>query len=185
MVLRGGISRILLGAAAALVCSCRAAAAPMSPRDVGGTYRLHGTAHIAASPLPRRTVELHADAVLTPGPAPRRVRAHLAAEGYACDLVASLSDDGALVFEDGQRCAVVIQSPDARGHLEARVRSGRGQLRGDHLELDLSCELTGAVRLGGTMLGADVPGTWVPEVPVRGNARAAAEGDRDRSRAAR
>jgi len=184
-VARGGISTILLGAAAALVCSGRAVAAPMLQQDVGGTYRLHGTAHVAASPLPRRTIELRADAVLTPGPAPRRVRLHLAAGGYACDLVASLDDDGALAFEDGQRCAVVIQSPDARGHLEARVRSGRGQLRGDHLALDLSCELTGAVSLGGKMLDADVPGIWVPEVPVRGDARAGAEGERDRSRAAR
>ncbi len=167
-----------------LVCSGRAVAAPVFPRDVVGTYRLHGTAHVAASPLPRRTIELRADAVLTPGPAPRRVQVHLAAEGHACDLVARLGDDGALAFEDGQRCAVVIQSPDARGHFEARVLSGRGQLRGDHLELDLSCELTGAVSLGGKTLGADVPGILVPEVPVRGDARAGAEGERDRSRAA-
>jgi hypothetical protein len=184
------LAAALLGALAALqpvgLGRIAAADAP-SPGGLRGTYRLHGTARVAATPLPERDLELHADALLEPGSSPRQVRIRVAAEGYACDLVARLDDAGALAFEPGQRCLVALASPGARGRVEATLRSGRGQLADDHLALELACDLAGSVSLkagGGRVLGAEVPATWMPPVPVQGEARAAAEGDRDRSRAA-
>ena len=159
--------------------------------DRSGIYRLQGRARVAAQPLMNRDVDVNADAVLQPGPGPSDVRARLAAEGYACDLLARIDGDGALAFPEGQRCDLEVRSPDARGHLEATLRSGRGQLRnGEELELELAWEVAGrlsvradrAIEVLGTRV--DVPATWMLEAPVRGNARATVSGRRDRSRAA-
>ena len=159
--------------------------------DRSGTYRLHGKARVAAKPLLDRDVDANGDAVLAPGPGPTDVRARLAAEGYACELVAQLGADGALLFAEGQRCALEVQRPDAKGHLDATLSSGRGALRGgDELDLDLSWDVAGrlSLRTGRTIevLGTrvDVPAAWLPETPVHGTARATVSGHRDRSRAA-
>ncbi len=177
---------VLAGALGAALALAGGAAGPR-PADVAGTYRLHGTARVSAPPALDRGVELHADVVLAPGPRAREVRVRLSSGGYACDLVATLGDAGALRFDDGQRCDVAVEDPGARGRLEARVRSGRGQVRDGRLALDLAGELEGVLSLrtaGLRVLGAELPPTWTPELPVRGDARASAEGDLDRSRAA-
>lgn len=177
-----------LVAAAALAALGAGAVVPMTVDAVRGTYRLHGTAHATLGPLLDREVELHADAVLERGDDTRTVRVHVAAEGYGCDLLARLEAAGSLSFEGGQRCVVTVSSPDTRGHLEALLRSGRGRVEGGHLALELSGDVEGALshRAGGVrVLGQEIPATWSPELPVRGPVRATAEGDVDRSRAAR
>lgn len=178
-------------AAALLALAALASRGAAGDVDRSGTYRLHGKARVAAKPLLDRDVDANADAVLEPGPAPGDVRARLAAEGYACELTARLDAGGALLFPGGQRCAFDVRQPDAKGHLDATLSSGRGTLRdGEELELDLSWDVEGrlSVRTGSTIevLGTrvDVPAAWMPEAPVHGNARATVSGHRDRSRAA-
>lgn len=182
----------LLAAAGALALSAAAAAAAPAAAGVGallGTYRLAGTARVDAGPVLSRSVEARADAVLSPGSGPRAVRARLVAQGHACVLDATLGEGGALAFEPGQRCAVDVSEPDARGRVEARLRSGRGRCEGGKLTLDLAFDLEGALALhtaqrvevmGSTI---ELPAAWTPELPLRGEARAVAEGKRDESRA--
>lgn len=173
------------GAALALLASVALGASAPSPASVGGTYRLRGTARIAGTVLLDRDFELHADAVLEPGDAPGEVRVHLASQRYACDLAAALDDGGALAFEPGQRCTVELHGPDLRGHLEARLRAGHGQIRQRQLALELAGDLSGMVVRAGEIrvFGAEVPERWSPAVPVRGRAEARAEGFLDESKA--
>jgi hypothetical protein len=170
-------------AAAGLVAGTTAAAAP-SPASARGTYRLHGKARASTPPLLDRELDVHADAVLSPGRGPREVRARLAAQGQRCDLVAKLDDAGALTFEPGQRCVLEVDAPDARGRLDARLRSGRGRLGDGDLSLDLSWQVSGAlsVRVTAGSPAMGIPETWAPVVPVRGEARGTAQGRRDESR---
>ncbi len=176
-----------LAAALGLATAPLAGAPPAD--DVRGVYRLQGTARIDAGPALSREMEVHADARLAPGAGARTVRARLAAEGHACELDAALEEGGVLVFEARQRCAFDVDDPGARGRVEARLRAGRGRLRDGKLALDLTWELSGALRLR-TSERLDVLGkavglpAWTPEIPVRGTARTAAEGRRDASRAA-
>jgi hypothetical protein len=177
-------------ALAALATVALLGAAGQSPAArIRGTYRMQGFAHIATRPAIDREVELHADAILEPGARPDDVRAHLAARGHACDLLARIGRAGALGFEAGQRCMIDIDDPDARGRIEARLGSGRGQLQGERLTLELSWELSGTLSLRTTTrvhvpgTGVEIPETWTPAVRVRGEARATAEGKRDESRA--
>jgi hypothetical protein len=161
-----------------------------SPADaLRGTYRLSGTARVDAGPVLSRQVEARADAILSPGGGPRGVRARLLSQGHACELAATVGEGGALAFEAGQRCAFDVRDSDARGHVEARLRSGRGRAEGRKLSLDLTFELSGALSLrtgerievmGRTV---ELPAAWTPELPLSGEARTVAEGARDESRA--
>lgn len=162
-----------------------AAAAPA--RNVWGTYRLAGSARVAASPLPEREVDLHADAVLSPGAREGELRVRLAAEGASCALTALLAPGGALAFAPGQTCSVELRSPEAEGRVQARLTAGSGRARDGLLFLDLAFSLSGALRIRaaedalGALLGA--PGGGEAAVPVRGEARGSAQGHRDESRA--
>lgn len=164
-------------------------AAAATSREVGGTYRLQGRAQVDARPFPAGDEEVHADAVLSPGARAGEVRVHLAGQGLACDLAASMDATGALTLAQGQRCSIELRNDQAEGQVEARLVSGGGRLRGELLELDLAFALTGAVRLrsGGSLdaLGKalSLPGSGGEPVPVRGEARGRAQGSRDRSRA--
>ncbi len=174
-------------AIAALGSVALAAVAASTPESVRGTYRLHGTARLALGSILNRDAELHADAILDRGHGVREVRVHVAAEGYGCDLLARLDAGGTLTFPDDQRCAVTVASPDARGRLDAHLRSGRGRIQDGHLALELSGDVEGTLsrKAGGVrVLGQEVPATWTPDLPVRGDIEATAEGDLDRSRAA-
>jgi hypothetical protein len=106
---------------------------------------------------------------------------------HACELVATRADDGALAFAAGQRCALALDDPGARGRVDARLLAGRGVLRDRHLALDLSFQLSGAVSIRAApsqLLGVELPSSWTPPLPVDGPATVSAEGDRDESRAA-
>lgn len=185
------MSNALAAFVAVALALAAARGAPGDELDGGATYRLHGKARVAARPLVNREVDANADAVLQPGARPGEVRARIAAEGYACDLLARVGPGGALAFAEGQRCALEVRSPGARGHLDATLSSGRGTLRGgEELELDLAWDVSGSlsVRTGRAIevLGTrvEVPAAWTPEAPVNGSARAVVSGHRDRSRAA-
>jgi hypothetical protein len=186
---RGARLAALLATAAALALLPRPAAAAPSPAEaIRGTYRLAGTARVDAGPALSRNVEGRADAVLSPGRGARAVRARILAQGHACELEATLGEGGALAFAPGQRCAFDVADEGARGRVEARLRSGTGRCAGGRLSLDLAFALEGALALrtaqrvevmGSTI---ELPAAWTPELPLRGEARAAAEGKRDESR---
>lgn len=165
------------------------AAPAATPESARGAYRMAVTARVNAPPLPGKTTELRADAVLRPDAGPRRIRARLAAQGHACELAGRLEPGGAIAFDPGQRCPVDLDGPEARGRIEARLRSGGGRLAGRDLSLDLAWEVDGTVSLsaGGVNipgLGIEVPPTWTPATRIEGEARATASGTRDDSRAA-
>ncbi len=163
-------------------------AAPVPGSDeIRGTYRLHGTARVGLGGVLERDVALHADAVLERGARAGEVLVRVDAEGYGCDLVAQVDAAGALAVPAGQQCAVRISSPDARGRLAARLRSGRGRVGAGRLSLELAGDVEGALqrRTGGVrVLGQEVPRGWTPELPIHGPVAASAEGTVDRSRAA-
>jgi hypothetical protein len=173
-----------------LAVALAGAGAATAAGAVRGTYRLRGVAQVDAGPALSRNVEGRADAFLSPGAGPRAVRARLAAEGRACELDATLGEGGALAFQPGQRCAFAVDEPDARGRVEARLRSGRGRCADGKLALELVWELSGALslRTGDAIevLGrrVELPAAWTPELPLRGEARTEATGTRDESRAA-
>ncbi|HET8541974.1 MAG TPA: hypothetical protein VFL83_19000 [Anaeromyxobacter sp.] len=183
-----GKLRAALAAALALgLAAAHARAAAPAQDDGRGTYRMQGTARVdAVTPLGRE-IDSRGDAVVRTAGA-GTVRLRLATMGHACELTASRAADGALAFDPGQRCAFELRDPEARGHVEARLRDGRGRLRDRHLSLDLAFDLSGAVALrasgGARVLGMELPSSWTPEIPLNGGAAVRAEGDRDESRAA-
>ncbi|BDG01221.1 hypothetical protein AMOR_02170 [Anaeromyxobacter oryzae] len=181
---------VALAAAAAPVLVRSDSAARAAEPDVHGTYRLHGKGRVSAGPALDRDEEVFADAVLEPGPGQRDLVVALAAEGHRCELAARLGDGGALALDAGQRCAVTLDGPDARGRVDARLTKGSGRVQGGRLALALAFKVEGkvAVRTGGgryEVLGntVDVPATWAPAVPVSGTATATVDGWRDESRA--
>ncbi len=181
------MSRFPLGALA-LLAAAAGARADVTPESARGVYRMAGSARVTASPLPGERMELRADAVLRPGDGPRRISARLAAQGHTCELAGRLAPDGTLAFDEGQRCLLDLDDPGARGHVEGRLRSGSGRLAGRDLSLDLAFDLSGTVSVsaGGLRVPGlgEVPPSWTPPTPVRGDARATASGTRDDSRAA-
>jgi hypothetical protein len=158
--------------------------------DPSGTYRLRGTARIAAGPALDRTVPVHADALVERTGSPGSLRLTVGAAGTRCQIAARIAAGGALSLAPGQRCALDLDSAEARGHLDVVLRSGAGRLSDDVLALEIACDINGQVslRTGGPtrVLGqqVDLPAGWTPAVPVNGEARARAEGGRDHSRAA-
>jgi hypothetical protein len=160
------------------------------PDDVHGTYRLQGRARVDARPFPASEEEVHADAVVSPGPRAGEVRIRLAGEGFTCDLSASRDATGTLALAQGQRCTADLHSDETEGSVEARLVSGTGRLRPDVLELELAFALSGSVRFrdGGSLevLGKafSLPGSVRDPAPVRGEASGRAQGRRDRSQAA-
>jgi hypothetical protein len=186
-----GWSRALAAAALVAVAALAGASAAAAAADgIRGTYRVRGTARVDAGPVLSREVEVRADAVLRRGDRPRKLRVRLAAEGHACELDATLEERGTLAFAAGQRCTFDVRDPTARGRVDATLREGRGHVRERALALDLVWELSGGLSLRTRerleVLGREVelPAAWTPELPVRGEARARAEGERDDSRSA-
>lgn len=168
-------------AALALLAGPSASPSPPAKYLVKGTLELDGA-------VLDRDMELRADVWVERGAAPGELVLRLVSQGHECRLAATRDRAGALAFAPGQACVLDIRSPEANGRVEVRLRSGRGRLSEDELSLALSSAVSGALILGPgppvRVLGLVVPGTGGTEVPVRGEARATAEGRRDRSRAA-
>jgi hypothetical protein len=108
-----------------------------------------------------------------------------AGDGPLDDLAARLRGAGDLALEAGQACPLDVAEPEVRGHLDARLRSGRGRTSDAALALELELDVSGALstRLTGRgvrVLGAEVslPEAWAPELPVRGTVTASATGRR-------
>ncbi len=182
-----------LAALLALGASGTHAAAPAAKAEpLAGTYRLRVTGQVRASPLVDEEVDEEVEADLSEVARDGRVDVKLAAERYSCEIRARLSAVGEISFDPQQRCTLVVAEPTARGRVEARLESGRGRLQGGRLEVETTWALSGSVSVlaGGQtyeVLGREVelPATWMPEVPLRGSARARASGRRIEARGGR
>jgi hypothetical protein len=124
---------------------------------------------------------------MTPAQRPDHVSLRLESSGHSCVLDALRSGDGALEFSTPATCPVDVSRREARGHIDAQLRSGRGTLRGDQLVLDLRFDVAGriATRVSRTslnVLGMEVvvPEGWTPAAPVRGTVTSRATGSRER-----
>lgn len=162
------------------------AGTPSASYSAPAKYLMKGTLEVAGTAVDREE-ELRADAWVEPGAGPGDLVLRLAFQGHECRLAATRDRAGLLSFAPGQTCVLDIRSPEANGRVEVRLRSGRGRLSEDDLSLVLSSDVSGALTIGSApiqVLGRTVPGTGGTEVPLRGEARATAEGRRDRSRAA-
>ena len=164
-----------------------AAGTPSASSSTPAKYLVRGTLKVAGTALDRE-MELRADAWVEPGAGPGDLVLRLASLGHECRLAATRDRAGVLVFAPGQVCILDVRSPEANGCVEVRLRSGRGRLSEEDLSLALSSDVSGTLTVGSgppiQVLGRTVPGTGGTEVPLRGEARATAEGRRDRSRAA-
>jgi hypothetical protein len=157
-----------------------------SPTSVAsGRYVLRGTVRANTSLLPTREEAVEVLALVAAGDTQHDVRLHLRARGHACELRARVSRGGALALEPGQTCRIELDEPDARGHVDARLRSGSGRLDARSLSLDVAWDLAGSVStqpgarvaVPGTSIEVPLPAT--PAVPVRGTVEAEATGTRE------
>lgn len=155
--------------------------------DVRGAYLLHGDAHVQVAPFSTGDYSGAVKATIERVGGPKRISVRLESHGYACVLRASCAASGSIVFSTPARCAVEISQPDARGSIEARLRSGRGTLMNGELALDLKFEISGniAVRVPEStfrLLDAEitVPESWTPAMEVRGGVAARGRGTRQR-----
>jgi len=152
---------------------------------MAAVFLLSGSARVDVSPFPAGDHPGEMRVTLTPGARPGHVSLRLESNGYACVLDAERSADGVLDLSVPATCSVDVSRKDARGHVDATLRSGRGTLRGDHLTLDLRFDVTGriATRIARTrlnVLGAEivVPEGWTPAAPVRGKVASHGSGSR-------
>ncbi|MGC3999344.1 MAG: hypothetical protein QM767_18645 [Anaeromyxobacter sp.] len=149
-----------------------------------GVYRMSFQARLEAPPLLHRDEPLPADAILSSSTGAGAARLRLRAQGLVCTLEVRLAPGGALSLPAGQRCPLELDAPAARGHVLALLESGRGQVGGGRLSLELRFKLDGTVRLLERLPGLDVALPGQSDVPVKGVAEGRGEGKRDESRAA-
>jgi hypothetical protein len=151
-------------------------------------FILTGNARVQVAPFPAgdhpSEVRVTLDQVRIPG----HVSVRLESRGYSCILDAWRSTSGALKFSTPATCPVEVSRPDARGRIEAQLRSGRGMVRDDRLTLDLQFDVNGriATRIARTtfnVFGAEVvvPEGWTPAAPVRGTVTSSGSGTRQKS----
>ena len=167
----------LLGAAVALSTS--------GAKGLSGTYEVAGTAHVSVSPFPARDFPGEMTATLSRASGPGALSLRLEARGYGCTLQVQAASDGSLQFPVDARCPVDVAQPDARGHLDAQLRTARGRVAGDTLELALQFDVTGSIQMRIPprtihILGAEMqsPATWAPAAPVQGTVAASGQGSR-------
>jgi hypothetical protein len=159
----------------------------MNPATLAVVFVLSGNAHYDVNPFPPGDQSGEIRVTLDKAAAPGHVSVRLESMGYACVLDAARSRDGALAFTTPATCSVDVSDPDARGHVDARLRSGRGTVKGDRLSLELSFDVTGRVstripRTTLNVLGSEVvvPEGWSPDVPIKGTVRSKGSGTRRR-----
>lgn len=172
--------------AAVLAVVGAGAALGTSPDDaIVGTYGVAGTAHVSVSPFPAHDYPGAMTATFSRASGPGALSLRLEARGYGCTLQVQVGPDGSLRFPDDARCPLDIAEPDARGHVDARLRTGRGRVVGDTLELALQLDVNGTIqmripsrtiRIFGTEIQS--PATWAPVAPVRGNVSASGLGSK-------
>jgi hypothetical protein len=153
-----------------------------------GSYLLRGSAHVQVAPFPTRDDPGEMKVTVGRTDTPRLLSVRLESHGYTCTLLASRSPGGVLEFSTPARCASDVREPDARGHVDARLRSGRGTLRGGRLTLELAFEIRGSVatpipRTTFRLLDTEftVPEGWTPGVPLGGSVALSGSGARQGS----
>jgi hypothetical protein len=159
----------------------------VNPVALAVVFVLTGSARVQVAPFPAEDhpgeMRVTVDQARTAG----HVSVRLETRGHSCVLDASRSGAGVLEFTTPATCPVEVSGPDARGRIDARLRSGRGTVRGDRLTLDLRFDVDGriATRIARTtfhVLGAEVvvPEGWTPAAPVRGTVTSSGSGMRQR-----
>lgn len=174
------------GAVLALVAA-GAALGTSGPGGIPGTYDVAGTAHVSVSPFPAHDYPGQLTATLSRTPEPGSFSLRIEGRGYGCTLSVRAAADGSLQFPETATCPLDIAQPDARGHVDAQLRTARGQVVNDRLELVLQFDVSGSVQLKIPsrtihIFGTEVrsPATWAPTAPVHGTVAASGQGARKR-----
>ena len=181
--------RLLSLRSAAVLALLGAGAAPStsSPGGISGTYDVAGTAHVSVAPFPAHDYPGSLTATLSRTPVPGAFSLRIAGRGYGCTLPIQVAEDGSLQFPERGTCPLDIAQPDARGHVDAQLRTARGRVLDDRLELVLEFDVNGSIqmkipsktiRIFGTELHS--PATWAPTAPVHGTVAASGQGARKR-----
>jgi hypothetical protein len=152
---------------------------------ISGKYDVAGTAHVSISPFPVHDYPGELTATLSRSPAPGAFSLRLEARGYACTLPVRAARDGSLQFPDRAACPLDISQSDARGHVDAQLRTARGRVVEDRLEMDLQFDVNGSIQMKIPsrtirIFGAEIqsPATWAPTAPVHGTIAASGQGPR-------
>jgi hypothetical protein len=150
-----------------------------------GTYLVRGRADVQVSPFPSSDQPVDMTVTLGRSRTAGRVSVGIEARGYTCALEASRSSSGALDLVTPATCSLDVREPDARGHVDARLRSGRGIVRDGRLSLELRFDVDGKVstrvaRTRFTLFDTEftVPEGWTPSVPLRGTVTSKGSGPR-------
>jgi hypothetical protein len=153
---------------------------------MSGRYPLVGTAHVSVTPFPTHEYPGEVIAILSRTASPETLLLRLEARGYGCTLQVRAGRDGSLQFPDGTTCPLDVAQPDARGHLTAQLRTARGRVVDDRLEMDVQFDVNGSLQLKIPsktirVFGKEVqtPAAWAP-TPVHGTVAASGQGSRDR-----
>ena len=124
-------------------------------------------------------------ATLSGTPVAGALSLRLEARGYGCTLQVRADQDGSLQFPEGVTCPLDVLQPDARGHVDAQLRMGRGRIVHGRIEMDLQFDVSGRIQMKIPsrtirIFGRDVqsPETWAPTVPVHGTVAASGQGRR-------
>ena len=150
-----------------------------------GEYVLNGAAQVRVTPFPAREQPGEVRVTLERGRTPEHVQVRLESRGYSCILEAVRSRTGELAFSTPASCPADVRQPDARGHVDARLRSGHGTVRDGWLTLELRFDVSGSIstrvtRRTFTLFHAEftVPEGWTPAVPIRGTVTSSGSGAR-------
>ena len=151
-------------------------------------FVLTGMARVQVAPFPAGDHPGDMRVTLEQTRTPGHVSVRIESRGYACVLDASRSGTGILEFSTPATCPVEVRHPDARGHIDAHLRSGHGTVKDGRLTLALRFDVSGRIatrfsRTTFTVLGAEVvvPEGWTPAAPVRGTVTSSGSGPRERS----
>jgi hypothetical protein len=160
----------------------------VNPVALAAVFVLTGSARVQVSPFPAGDHPAEMRVTLDQARKPGHVSVRLESRGYTCVLDASRSGSGVLDFSTPATCPVDVSRPDARGRIDAQLRSGRGTIHGDRLTLDLRFDVSGRIatrveRTTFNVFGAEVvvPEGWTPAAPVRGTVTSSGSGLRQRS----
>jgi hypothetical protein len=158
---------------------------PSTPQGITGTYAVAGTVHASVSPFPARDFPGELTATLSRAPGQQGLSLRLEARGYRCTLPVQAGTDGSLVFPDRATCPLDVAEPDARGHVDAQLRTARGRVLEGRLEMAVEFAVSGTMQVRVPskkirILGSEVqtPATWTPSAPVRGTVAASGQGSR-------
>lgn len=176
---------VTLPSLAALLVLLGAARPPSPPEGITGTYAVTGTAHVSVSPFPAHDYPGELTATLARTAGSEALSLRVEARGYACTLQVQVGADGSLEFPEKATCPLEVTQPDARGHLDAQLRTARARVHDGRLELALEFDVKGSIQMripsktirifGGEYQS---PATWAPSAPLHGTVAASGQGNR-------